>query len=142
MNEKVEPDAKLALQLLYDQVEAMFYRGVGGDVLMNYMCVGVDQLLVELWKQSAPRAAEQVDLVAVGGYGRGELAPQSDWDVWFLVPDELAPELEKEIETFLYALWDLNIKLGHAVRSVKETMIHLKEDWNSATAALESRLLH
>lgn len=134
-------DAKLTLQLLYDHVEAMFHRGVGGDVLMNYMCVGVDQLLVELWQQKAPHAAEQVDLVAVGGYGRGELAPQSDWDIWFLVPDQLSPELEKEIETFLYALWDLNIKLGHAVRSVKETMTHLKEDWNSATAAMESRLL-
>ncbi|MDX8402939.1 MAG: [protein-PII] uridylyltransferase [Mariprofundaceae bacterium] len=140
MNESVK-DAKLTLQALYNQVEEMFLQGVAGDVLMNSMCAGVDQLLVKLWKQSAPQAAEQVDLVAVGGYGRGELAPQSDWDVWFLVPDQLSPELEKEIESFLYVLWDINIKLGHAVRSVKETMSHLKDDWNSATAAMESRLL-
>ncbi len=134
-------DSKLKLAALYEQVEAMFHQGAGGSALMQHMCAGVDQLLVELWQQCAPYAAEQVDLVAVGGYGRGELAPQSDWDIWFLVPDQLSSELEAEIQTFLYALWDLNVKLGHAVRSVKETMSHLKEDWDSATAAMESRLI-
>jgi len=134
-------DAKERLQALYKQIDEMFHQGAGGDVLVEYMCVGVDNLLIDLWRHLAPHAAEQVDLVAVGGYGRGELAPQSDWDIWFLVPEQLSREVESEIEAFLYALWDLNVKLGHAVRSVKETMAHVKEDWDSATAALESRLI-
>ncbi len=138
---EIKYDAKLTLQLLYDQVEEMFQQGVSGDVLMSHMCRGVDDLLVKLWQQSAPHAAAEIDLVAVGGYGRGELAPQSDWDIWFLLPDQLSAELEDEIQTFLYALWDLNIKLGHAVRSVRETIKHVKEDWDSATAAMESRLI-
>ena len=133
--------AKTKLKDLYAQVSEMFQHGAEGDVLMHYMCTGVDALLLELWQQKAPNACKHVDLVAVGGYGRGELAPQSDWDIWFLVPDQLTPELEEEVQAFLYGLWDLNIKLGHAVRSVKETMEHVKEDWDSATAALESRLL-
>lgn len=134
-------EAKRKLNELYEQVAEMFQHGAEGDVLMHYMCAGVDNLLIGLWQEMAPKASKQIDLVAVGGYGRGELAPQSDWDIWFLVPDYLTPDHEEEVQAFLYALWDLNIKLGHAVRSVKETMEHVKEDWNSATAALESRLL-
>jgi len=134
-------DAKQSLKDLHDQIQEMFDAGSSGEVLMQYLCTGVDRLLASLWKESAPNAAAVVDLVAVGGYGRGELAPQSDWDVWFLVPEQLSPEVEEEIQKYLYALWDLNIKLGHAVRSVKETLAHVKEDWNSATAAFESRLI-
>lgn len=134
-------ETKLNLQSLHEQVEAMFDRGEAGDRLVRFMCDGVDALLVELWRESAPGASQVVDLVAVGGYGRGELAPQSDWDIWFLVPDDVDEELEQEIQSFLYTLWDLNVKLGHAVRSVKETIEHVKDDWNSATAAMESRLL-
>ena len=134
-------DTKERLKVLNDQVSEMFEQGVEGDVLMHYMCTGVDELLLELWQQLAPHACKEVDLVAVGGYGRGELAPQSDWDIWFLVPDQLSSRHEEEMQAFIYALWDLKIKLGHAVRSVKETLDHVKEDWDSATAALESRLL-
>lgn len=134
-------EAKARLKGLYEQVAEMFQHGAEGDVLMHYMCTGVDKLLIDLWQEMAPKASKQIDLVAVGGYGRGELAPQSDWDIWFLVPDHLTPDHEEEVQAFLYALWDLNIKLGHAVRSVKETMEHVNEDWDSATAALESRLL-
>ncbi len=134
-------DTRQALKNLHDQTREMFDAGSSGGLLMQHMCNGVDRLLITLWQESAPQAAAVVDLVAVGGYGRGELAPQSDWDVWFLVPEQLSSGVEEEIQKFLYALWDLNIKLGHAVRSVKETLQHVKEDWNSATAAFESRLI-
>jgi len=134
-------DARQTLNNLHEQTREMFESGSSGELLMQHMCEGVDQLLISLWQESAPQAAAVVDLVAVGGYGRGELAPQSDWDVWFLVPEQLPSGVEEEIEKFLYSLWDLNIKLGHAVRSVRETLQHVKEDWNSATAAFESRLI-
>jgi len=82
-----------------------------------------------------------VDLVAVGGYGRGELAPCSDWDLWFLVPEACPSEVETEMQAFLLSLWDMGAKIGHAVRTVKDTLVHIREDWSSATAAMESRLL-
>ena len=134
-------DARQTLNNLHDQTREMFESGSSGELLMRHMCEGVDQLLTLLWKESAPQASAVADLVAVGGYGRGELAPQSDWDVWFLLPEQLPSGVEEEIEKFLYSLWDLNIKLGHAVRSVRETLQHVKEDWNSATASFESRLI-
>lgn len=130
------------LQALYDGVWEQLGADVPGEVMMHDMCVHVDELLVQLWQEKAPHASKCVDLVAVGGYGRGELAPQSDWDIWFLVNDEMDEQCGQELETFLYALWDLGAKIGHAVRSVKETLLHIKEDWNSATAALEARLIY
>jgi len=129
------------LQVLYDVVSEQLDADVSGEVMMHDMCVRVDELLVQLWRKKAPHASKLVDLVAVGGYGRGELAPQSDWDIWFLVADDMDEQCGQELETFLYALWDLGAKIGHAVRSVTETLLHVKEDWNSATAALEARLI-
>lgn len=138
MNHKKEAP----LQALYDGVGEQLDAGVSGEVMMRDMCVHVDEMLVQLWQEKAPHASKFVDLVAVGGYGRGELAPQSDWDIWFLVDDEMDEVCGQELESFLYALWDLGAKIGHAVRSVKETLAHVKEDWNSATAALEARLIY
>jgi len=129
------------LQALYNVVSEQLDAGIQGEVMMHDMCMHVDELLVKLWQEKAPYASKCVDLVAVGGYGRGELAPQSDWDIWFLVADDMDEQCGQELEIFLYALWDLGAKIGHAVRSVKETMLHVKEDWNSATAALEARLI-
>ncbi|MDQ6955108.1 MAG: [protein-PII] uridylyltransferase [Mariprofundaceae bacterium] len=130
------------LKAFYIDIAKQLGNGASGEVLVHDMCARVDQLLVQLWQEKAPHACLLVDLIAVGGYGRGELAPQSDWDIWFLVADEMDEQCKQELEIFLYALWDLGAKIGYAVRSVKETLDHVKEDWNSATAALEARLLH
>ena len=56
-------------------------------------------------------------IVAVGGYGRGMLAPGSDIDLLFLIPDKAPPGVEKLIEALLYVLWDLKQKVGHATRT-------------------------
>ncbi|MDQ6988251.1 MAG: [protein-PII] uridylyltransferase, partial [Mariprofundaceae bacterium] len=126
---------------LYTEVDVAFKQGESGQVLMDLMCQGVDDLLIHLWQKVAPASSESIDFVAVGGYGRAELAPQSDWDVWFLLPDDVHDEMQQDIEAFLYVMWDMNAKIGHAVRSVAQTLDHIKEDWNSATAAQEMRLL-
>jgi len=132
---------KEQIQALYNSIGQAFDAGANGAALSQQMCAGVDALLIALWQKQAPMASACVDLVAVGGYGRGELAPHSDWDLWFLVPESLSSEVEEEMQAFLVSLWDMGAHIGHAVRSVKETMLHLNEDWSSATAALESRLL-
>ena len=134
-------DEREELQALNESVAAAFNAGASGRELTRLMCSGVDELLIRLWQQKAPTAVNYLDLVLVGGNGRGELAPKSDWDLWFLVSDQCSQEVEEEIQAFLLALWDMGAKIGHAVRSVKECLDHVKEDWNSATAASEARLL-
>jgi len=129
------------LESLYTELNSMFDDGKHGDVMVRRMCAGVDTLIVEMWRDVAGTSVDDVDLLAVGGYGRGELCPQSDWDLWFLLKNEAAPDVNAAIERFVYTVWDMNVKLGHAVRTVDETMAYVREDWKTATAGLESRLL-
>ena len=68
-----------------------------------------------------PTAGERMALVAVGGYGRGELAPFSDIDLLFLHPYKATPHTEQVVEYMLYTLWDMGLKVGQATRSVDET---------------------
>jgi [protein-PII] uridylyltransferase len=79
--------------------------------------------------------------VALGGYGRSEMAPFSDIDLMFLTPHPRAPWCEQVIEATLYALWDAKLKVGQAIRTVPELMALAKEDMTVRTAMLESRLV-
>ena len=65
--------------------------------------------------------------MAVGGYGRGEMAPHSDVDVAFITPNRRAPWCEQVIETMLYLLWDLGLKVGQSVRTVTESTNYAKD---------------
>ncbi|GAV21061.1 [protein-PII] uridylyltransferase [Mariprofundus micogutta] len=132
---------KQKLQEIYDQVGVAFAAGKSGSELSRMMWQQVNTLLIELWKEKAPSAVECVDLVTVGGSGRGELSPHSDWDIWFLMPEKCPTKVEEELQAFLLSLWDMGAKIGHAVRTVNESIEHVNEDWSSATAATESRLL-
>lgn len=86
-----------------------------------------------------PTDGERLALIAVGGYGRGEMAPFSDIDLLFLTPWKLGPSAESLIESMLYILWDLKLKVGHASRSVKDCLRLAKEDYTIRTAMLEMR---
>lgn len=88
-----------------------------------------------------PTAAERVSLIALGGYGRGEMAPFSDVDLMFLTPHPRAPWCEQVIESTLYQLWDLKLKVGQAIRTVPELIALAKSDMTVRTAMLESRFL-
>jgi [protein-PII] uridylyltransferase len=86
-----------------------------------------------------PTAGEKLAIVAVGGYGRGELAPFSDIDLLFLLPYKQTPHTEQVIEFLLYLLWDLGLKVGQATRSVAECLRYAKADLTIRTALLEAR---
>ncbi len=86
-------------------------------------------------------SAARLTLVGVGGYGRGEMAPQSDVDLLFLTPTRITQDDEKVIEATLYILWDLKMKVGHASRTVKECLKLGKEDYTIRTSLLEQRYL-
>ena len=80
-------------------------------------------------------------IAAVGGYGRGLLAPGSDIDLLFLLPGDAPTGSEKIVETMLYVLWDLRQKVGHSTRSVEECLKQARADMTIRTAVLEARFL-
>ena len=88
-----------------------------------------------------PTGGERLSLLAVGGYGRGEMAPFSDVDLLFLTPYKITPWAESVIESTLYILWDLHLKVGHASRTIKECLRLGREDFTIRTALLEHRYL-
>jgi [protein-PII] uridylyltransferase len=92
-----------------------------------------------LYPLNNPTAAERLTLLAVGGYGRGEMAPQSDVDIGFLTPWKQSGWHEQVIETILYILWDLGLKVGQSSRSLDEMIRMAKSDLTIRTALLESR---
>ncbi len=88
-----------------------------------------------------PTAPKGLSLIAVGGYGRGEMAPYSDIDLLFLFADKKCQWTKTAIETMLYILWDLRIKLGYATRTIDECITLGANDQTIQTALLESRYL-
>jgi len=101
----------------------------------------MDTITGRVFPTAEPTKAERIALAAVGGYGRGELAPFSDLDLLFLLPYRISPRVEQIIEYALYLLWDLKFKVGHATRSVDECIRLAKADITIRTAVLESRYL-
>ena len=85
--------------------------------------------------------SEQLAVLAVGGFGRAEMAPCSDVDLLFLTPWKITPWSESVIESMLYILWDLKLKVGHASRTVKDCLRMAREDITIRTALLEHRYL-
>jgi [protein-PII] uridylyltransferase len=88
---------------------------------------------------ATPTDSERQALIAVGGYGRGQMAPFSDIDLLFLSPYKLTPRTESVIESTLYMLWDLHLKVGHASRTVRECLSLGRSDMTIRTALLEHR---
>src|SRR6516162_3983929 len=95
----------------------------------------------ELYPTRVPSEAERMAVVATGGYGRGLLAPGSDIDLLFLLPYKQTAWGESVAEALLYCLWDMGLKVGHATRSVDESIRQAKADMTIRTALLESRYL-
>ncbi len=88
-----------------------------------------------------PTTGELFCLAGTGGYGRGEMAPFSDVDLLFLLPYKQTSRAEQIVEFMLYVLWDLGLKVGHAVRSVDDCIRLSRKDLTIRTALLESRFL-
>ena len=101
----------------------------------------VEQLLLLAWRRLVP-FLEGVALVAVGGFGRGELHPASDVDLMVLLDDDIGDELpRREIEAFVQLLWDAGFYLGHSVRTVNQCRDESLKDIVTTTTLMESRLL-
>lgn len=88
-----------------------------------------------------PTNEQRMSVVAVGGYGRGDMAPHSDVDILFLFPYKQTAHGEQIVEFILYMLWDLGLKVGHATRSVDDCLRMGKQDITIRTNLLESRFV-
>ena len=100
-----------------------------------------DFTTIHVYRSRNPTVAERLSIVAVGGYGRGDLAPYSDIDLLFVLPYKQTPWGESVIEYMLYMLWDLGLKVGHATRSIKQCVQFCRRDMTIRTSVLEMRYL-
>ena len=94
-----------------------------------------------LYRSQIPSRAERMAIVATGGYGRGLMAPESDIDLLFILPYKQTAWGEQVAEAILYCLWDMGLKVGHATRSVDESIRQARGDMTIRTAILETRFL-
>jgi [protein-PII] uridylyltransferase len=101
----------------------------------------VDIVLRAAWVSHAGRFADDLALVAVGGYGRGELHPSSDIDIMVLLPKSDSDDWQSDIEKFLTFLWDIGLEVGHSVRSIDDCQRESLADISVATTLFEARLL-
>ena len=88
-----------------------------------------------------PTESEKLSVIAVGGYGRGEMAPFSDVDLLFLIPYKATGWIESVVESMLYMLWDMKLKVGHSTRTIKDCIRLGAEDFTIQTALLEHRFV-
>lgn len=94
-----------------------------------------------IYPRANPTLSENISIIAVGGYGRGGLAPYSDIDLLFLLPYKQTPWGEQVIEYMLYILWDLGLKVGYAVRNINEAVRYSIDDMTIRTSVLEARFI-
>ena len=101
----------------------------------------LDIAMTRLHPRPNPTEGERIAVLAVGGYGRGEMAPYSDVDLLFLTPYKITSWIESVIESMLYIFWDLHLKVGHASRTIRDCIRLGREDYTIRTALLERRLI-
>ncbi|MDQ5960866.1 MAG: [protein-PII] uridylyltransferase, partial [Pseudomonadota bacterium] len=118
--------------------EAYFADAIAPAMLTG-RCALIDGLLRDLWQSQA--FPQDMALVAVGGYGRGELYPASDVDLLILLsaaPDE---QLQAKLEALVGMFWDIGLEIGHSVRTLEECLSEAAGDITIQTALIEARQL-
>jgi len=151
------PKARMAVLAHVRETLAAARKSAEAELLANNkgtrcaqnLCAAQDEIITAVHRFATtrvypvdnPSGAEAIALSAVGGYGRGTLAPGSDIDLLFILPYKQTPWGEQVTEYILYMLWDLGQKVGHAVRSVDECIRMARADMTVRTATLEARFL-
>ena len=118
-----------------------FHADEAVETLVRDRAALVDALVTRAWALRAGAAASGLALVAVGGYGRGELLPCSDVDVMVLLPKGGEPVWTGPLERFLTFLWDIGLETGHSVRTIDDCQREALSDIGVATTLIEARLL-
>ncbi len=125
-----------------ETLEELWKQGLKGQALLSEQSRLVDAFIVEHFQAAADaKTSESVSLIALGGYGRGELFPFSDIDLLILFRPEAKDEMEAAANAVLYPLWDTGLDVGHGVRTIDECMEHASEEFFFQVAMLDARLL-
>ncbi len=145
----VVQELKAVLQAARTEAEARLLKNGNGTACAENLSYVEDELIRALFDLAAmtlfpPEASgrnEPIAIVAVGGYGRGTLAPGSDIDLLFVLPQRQSPRVQSIAEFILYTLWDTRQKVGHATRNIEECIRLAKTDTTILTAILEARYI-
>jgi [protein-PII] uridylyltransferase len=133
---------RVFLEEAREELERLHKEGLPGDEVARRHAEAVDVVVRALFAAARGAFPElKVSLVAVGGYGRAELCPYSDLDLWFLVENSRDKDAQLLAEAVLYPLWDLRMEVGHAVRTPAESIAQAKDDLTALTALLDTRFL-
>ncbi|HEX9852088.1 MAG TPA: nucleotidyltransferase domain-containing protein, partial [Woeseiaceae bacterium] len=135
-------DWREALAVARRRLTERFNAGDAVTQLVLLRAQMMDRLLVHVWMQLARDLAAWIALVAVGGYGRGELHPGSDIDLMLLLDGELPAGSDTTLAGFIATLWDIGLEAGHSVRTVEDCAREAEADITVITTLMESRLLH
>ncbi len=135
-------DWRESLGIVRNRLTARFRAGDPVTHLVILAAQLIDQLLIHIWKELAPDLSGRVALVAVGGYGRGELHPGSDVDLMLLLDGELPAGADATLAGFIATLWDIGLEARHSVRSVDDCRREAEADITVITTLMESRLVY
>ena len=133
---------KEQLQLFSQKQKTAFLNQGSVSNLIHQRSDYFDALLTRLWTRAETKKTAHLSLIAVGGYGRGELHPLSDIDLLILCDSKLNEEQKQHIEQFITLLWDIKLEVGHSVRTLKECLKVGKEDLSVATNLQEARFIY
>ena len=128
-----------ALSAAKNHFDNRFLEGGEARALVQENAQFADIILHYAWHQQT--WDDNISLIAVGGYGRGELHPHSDIDLLILMHRNKAEHYRERIEKFLAFLWDIQLQIGHSVRSISQCVVEAKADITVATNIMETRLI-
>lgn len=129
-----------ALSKANSELRDRFLNGSNASLLIHQRSWCIDELLLCAYRHVLGESAAELTLIAVGGYGRGELHPGSDIDILILLPDEHNDRHKEKLEQLITLLWDIGLQLGQSVRTVEECAEAAK-DITVATNLVESRVI-
>ena len=132
--------ARRYLAATREAIQAQFDPRSDVTPLLRASSQAVDRVLTALWSAHIT-GHEGLSLLAVGGYGRGELFPHSDIDILILLCSDPDPDVASTLEHFVTGLWDIGLQIGHSVRTLGECDELAREDLTIVTTMMESRLL-
>ncbi len=124
-----------------ERLVSLFHDSAAAESLVHARAFLIDEVLREAWARHIATDTPELALIAVGGYGRGELLPHSDVDVLLLADASALEKYKSRMELFLQFLWDIGLDVGSSVRSVDECLKLAATDLSVITNLIESRLL-
>lgn len=128
-----------SLQLARQKIALAYLEKPQAKRLLRQYTRLLDQLLRDIWQTY--RFPPDISLIAVGGYGRGEMFPHSDIDLLILMPDQSDRLLQTKVESLIGVLWDIGLNIGHSVRTLEECLTEALHDVTVMTNLLETRWL-